>query len=179
LNVIRVLVAAMICLLLLPAPASAQRRRKTPAKKKPVAAAPVVDAAVTERREAAKRIADQVKSLSHFLYLLGGVTKTVQAADEASQGPQVSPDVIRATERSKATVREAIHNVQIGLDQLESDFSAKSSLRPYYHLLIGATDIAATANQQADAGQFDQAGRSLLKALDKLTDVLVAMQATP
>ena len=86
--------------------------------------------------------------------------------------------MIRATERSKATVREAIHNVQIGLDQLESDFSSKSSLRPYYHLLIGATDIAQTANKQADAGQFDQAGRSLLKALDKLTDVLVAMQAT-
>ena len=176
---IRVLVASLICLLLLPAPASAQRRRKTPAKKKPVAAAPVVDAGTTERRDAAKRVADQVKSLSHFLYLLGGVTKTVQAADEASQGPQVSPDVIRATERSKATVREAIRNVQIGLDQLESDFSSKSSLRPYYHLLIGATDIADTANRQAEAGQFDQAGRSLLKALDKLTDVLVAMQAAP
>jgi hypothetical protein len=175
----QLLVAAMICLLAIPAPASAQRRRRTPTKRKPAPTAPaVVDTSAKDRSAAARRVADQVKTLSQFLYLLGGVTKTVQAADVAARESK-SPEAIALADRNKAGVRDSIRNVQVGLDQLETEFSGKSTLRPYYHLMIGASDLAGTASRQAEAGDFEQAGRSLLRALERLTDVLVAMQQAP
>lgn len=174
----RSLVALLICLALVPVDASAQRRRRSTSKSsKPTAAAEAATAA--ERREAAGQLADQIKTLSLFLYLLGGITKTVEAADQAIRSSQASPEAIQQAERSKATVRESIRNVQVALDKIESDFSSKPSLRPYYQFVLGVTSYAATASRQAEAGQFDQAGRLLLKAHDRLTDALLAMQRVP
>ncbi len=166
-------------MLVAPVADSAQRRRKpAPKRATPAAPAAVNPAIETERAAAARRVADQIKTLSRFLYLLGGVVKTVQNLEQASRGT-TSPEAAQQAERSKATVRDSIRNVQVGLSQLENEFSTKASLRPYYHLMIGVSDIAAQAAEQADAGQFDPAGQSLLKALNKLTDALAAMRQTP
>jgi hypothetical protein len=175
----RAFVALLICLLLAPATDAAQRRRKSAPKKAPAAEPAADPAADADRQAAAQRVADQIKALSHFLYILGGIAKNVEAVDQASHDSNVPPEAVQATERNKAAVKQSIQNVRIGLEQLENDFSSKSSLRPYYHLILGVADIAATASQQADAGQFDPAGRSLLKAVDKLTEALLAMRRTP
>ena len=155
---------------MLPATAAAQRRRRKPAPPPP----PAVDTAA-EQRGGAERIAAQIKTLTQFLYLLGGVVKSVNEAEQAARGQQATPEMIAQTERSKATVKESIANVQAGLDKLETDFSSKASLRRYYDRLIGISDIAATAERQAEANQFDQAGRSLLTVVSRLTDALLAM----
>jgi hypothetical protein len=174
----RVLVALLACLLAAPVSGSAQRRRKSTSRRPaPAADAPAVDlAAETDRRAAAGRVAEQIKVLTHFLYLLGGVVKSVESVDKAAQANNVPASATQQTERSKTTIRESIRNVQSGLTQLENEFSAKPSLRPYFHLVIGVSEIANQATQQADAGQFDQAGRSLLRAVDKLADALAAMR---
>ena len=175
----RAFVALLICLLLAPATDAAQKRRKAAPKKAPAAEPAASPAADAERQAAAQRVADQIKALSHFLYLLGGVVKSVEAVDQASHDGGLSPEAAQQTERNKAAVKQSIQNVQVGLEQLENEFSAKPSLRPYYHLILGVADIAAQAGQQADAGEFDGAGRLLLKALDKLTEGLLAMRRTP
>jgi len=174
----RILVAFLICVLGTPVAGSAQKRRKTTPKRAQPSAPDEDAAAAADRRAGTAHVADQIKSLSHFLYLLGGVVKSVEAVDRAAR-ESGSPDAGKSSEGNKASIKQSVHNVQAGLTQLETEFSSKSSLRPYYHLVLGVSDAAGQAGQQADAGQFDQAGQTLLRIVYKLADALAAMRQTP
>ena len=121
-------------------------------------------------------MADQIKVLSRFIYLLGGVAKGLEGVDEAARRNEASPAVLQQAEQSKKTVRTSIQNVREGLDKLEIDFRATPELTPYYIKLAGSAAGAATAEQQAANNQFDAAGRSLLTVINRLTDVLVIMR---
>jgi hypothetical protein len=175
----KLLVLLVAVFLLSPAPASAQRRRRAPTKKAAPAQPKADINAIVERRDAAARVATQIKSLSQFLYILGGVVKGIEAADKAIQNQEASPQVIEQTSRSKDTVKTSIRNVRAGLNQLETELSGKPSLRPFYHRFLGLSELAATAEQQAEAGQFDQSGRTLLRVIEKLSDGLAAIQSYP
>jgi hypothetical protein len=171
--------ATLLALFLIADPLSAfsQTRRRRPSQRRPSAAKAATDARVdAERREGAERTAGQIKTLTQFLYLLGGIAKGIEATDLAVRNREASPAVIQQAERNKATIKETFRNVRVGFENLENDFSSKPGLRPYYQFLLGIADTAATAEKQAAANQFDQAGRSLLKAVNQLTDALLAMQ---
>ena len=124
----------------------------------------------------AARVADQIKVLTRFLYLLGGVAKGIEAADAAARAGEATPQQVEQTQRSKASVKESMRNVREGLDNLEIDFRAKPELLRYYTKLAGVAAGAAAAEEQAAANQFDQAGRSLLGVVNRLTDVLLEMR---
>jgi hypothetical protein len=173
----RAIPVALVLLFLASGPAypQASHRRAAPRRVAPKTATD----ADAERRDAGGRIGDQIKSLTQFLYLLGGVAKGIESAELAARNGEASPAVVQQTQRNKDTVRSSIRNVQVGLEQLESDFSTKPSLRPFYPNLLGVADIGKTAEGQAAAGQYDQAGRSLLKVVGRLTDTLLAMNAGP
>jgi hypothetical protein len=121
-------------------------------------------------------VADQIKNLTRFLYLLGGVAKGIEAADAAAQNGNASQNVIEQTQRSKATVKTSLQNVREGLDKLEIDFRTTPDLQRYYTRLAGVAAGAANAEDQATAGQYDQAGRALLNVVNRLTDVLLEMR---
>lgn len=122
------------------------------------------------------RVADQVKTLTRFLYLLGGVAKGLEGVDDAVQRNEASPAVLEQAKRNKATVRTSIQGVKEGLDALEISFRTTPELQRYYIKLAGAAAGAATAEEQAAANQFDMAGRTLLGVVSRLTDVLLEMQ---
>ena len=126
----------------------------------------------------AGRVADQIKNLTRFLYLLGGIAKDINAVDEAARRGDASPAAIEQTKRSKATLTASLQNVRAGLDALEIDFRTQPALQPYYIKLAGVAQGAVNAENQAAAGQFDNAGRSMLAVVNKLTDVLLVMQQT-
>jgi hypothetical protein len=122
------------------------------------------------------RVADQLKNLTRYLYLLGGVAKGIEAVDAAAGRNEASPSVIDQTNKSKATVRSTLQNVRLGLDKLELDFRTNPELNRYYIRLAGAAAGAAAAEEQAAANQFDRAGRTLLEVVNRLTDVLLEMR---
>jgi hypothetical protein len=62
------------------------------------------------------------------------------------------------------------------MDKLEIDFRTTPELQRYYIGLAGVAEGAATAEDFAAANKFDQAGRSLLGVVNRLTDVLLAMR---
>jgi hypothetical protein len=62
------------------------------------------------------------------------------------------------------------------LDQLEVDFRTNPALQPFYIKLAGSAAGAASAEQAAEAGQYEQSGRELLNVVNRLTDVLLAMR---
>lgn len=125
---------------------------------------------------AAARVAEQIKSLGRFLYLYGPIWKELQS-NEAAQGSQQSAGAAEALQRNKAKLREAFHNYRVQMDELETSFSSSSELRPYYTKLLGVAASASQAEEAVAAGRYDQAGRALLEVMNRLTDVLVDMQA--
>ena len=169
---------AIVCLMLLPCSALSQTRRRTTAtgKRSTRANASAPQPATETVQSGATRVADQIKNLTRFLYLLGGVAKGIEAADDAARRGDASSAVQEQTAKSKATVKTSLENVRVGLDKLETDFRAAPELQRYYIKLAGSASGAATAEEQAAAGQYDQAGRSLLGVVNRLTDVLLEMR---
>ena len=153
------------------------RRRSTTTKPKPATATAQKTAQV--RTEGAVRVADQIKFLTKFTYLLGGINSGIAAADEEIRRNQASPAIVQSNQQSKAKVRSSIQGFREGLDKLEIDFRATPELQPFYIKLAGVAAGAAKAEEQAAANQFDAAARSLLDVIGRLTDVLLVMRVTP
>jgi len=154
--------------------ALAQSRKRTITK--PRSSSTTTLKASDVQRDGATRVADQIKNLTRFIYLLGGVAKGIEVVDDAARRNEAPPAVLEQAQRNKATVRTSIESVKEGLDKLEIDFRATPELQRYYIKLAGAADGAATAEQQAANNQFDQAGRSLIGVVNRLTDVLLEMR---
>jgi hypothetical protein len=172
----------ILCVLLLATAAVAQTRtrRSTPQKRRSASTEATDQVRMANadqaRTEAAGKVADQVKILTKFLYVLGGVAKGIEQVDEAARKNEASPVALQQNEQNKTTVKTSLRNVREGLDNLEIYFRSTPGLQSYYLKLAGSADGAATAENLANSGRFDQAGRSLLNVVNRLTDVLLIMR---
>jgi len=167
-------IAVLTAIFVIPSSALGQtRRRSTP---KPSSATATAQRAAQVRTQGATRVAEQIKLLTRFTYLLGGINSGIAAADEEIRRNQASPAMVQSNQQSKARVRSSIQGFRDGLDKLEIDFRATQELQPYYIKLAGVAAGAATADEQAAANQFDAAGRTLLNVINRLTDVLLIMR---
>ena len=170
----RIATASLVAVLLAPAGTLGQTRgRSTRSKPAPRTTTQPVSAA---RTAGATRVADQIKLMTRFIYLLGGVTSGIAAVDEAARRNEASPQLLQTNQQNKVTVKNSIQGFRVALDKLETDFRATPDLQPYYIKLAGSASGAATAEEQAAANQFDAAGRTLLNVINRLTDVLLAMR---
>src|SRR5215831_15040023 len=151
------------------APAQTRSRRTT--KHAPATATSTTATAAAVKTEGATKLATQIKNLSTFLYLLGGVVRGIEAIDAQSKPGEPSP----TNEKNKTQLRASFSDFRVGLDALEVHFRSTPELQPYYAKLVGTASGAADAEAQAKAGQFNQAGKTLLGVVGRLADVLVAM----
>jgi len=174
----RIVILVSACLLLLPATLSGQTRSRTTSRRgaSTKASTSVAGGTAEIRMAGATRVADQVKILTKFLYLLGGVARGIEQIDEAARKNEASPAALQQNDQNKATVNSSLRNVREGLDNLEVYFRGTAGLQSYYLKLAGSADGAARAEDLAAAGHFDQAGRTLLEVVNRLTDVLLIMR---
>jgi hypothetical protein len=128
------------------------------------------------RTQGAQQIAEQIKNVAKFTYLMGSITSTIAAVDEAAKKNEVSQAGLQQNEQQKAKVKAGFRGFREGLDKLEIDFRSTPELQPYYIKLAGVASGAASAEEQANANQFDAAGRTLLNVINRLADVLVIMR---
>lgn len=170
----RKLIGLLIVITILsPLTMSGQTRRKTTSK----GSRPAVPTASSAAESAgAMRVAEQIKVLTRFIYLLGGAAKGLEAMDDAARRNEASPALLDQAKQNKATFRTSIKSVREGLDKLEIDFRATPELQRYYIKLAGVAARAANAEDLAAANQFDKAGRNLLEVVNQLTDVLLEMR---
>ena len=165
-----------ICILFLSTAAFSQTRSRS-TKRGTQPAKPAASQASSEAKTAgATKVADQIKNLTRFVYLLGGVAKGIEQVDEAAKKNEASPAALQQNAQNKATVKTSLENVRLGLDQLEIYFRSTPELQGYYTKLVGSASGAAASEDQAAAGHFDQAGRTLLGVVNRLTDVLLVMR---
>src|SRR5713226_9440178 len=171
----RLAVLAIACLLTLPATAWSQTRSRTTSRRGTASAKTPkasTQAAAEVKMNGANKVAEKIKNLTTFLYLLGGVAKEMDAQEATSKSGQISPTI----ERNKAKFKSTFEDFRVGLDQLEIYFRNTPELQPYYVKLVGSASSAATAEDQASAGHADQAGHTLLTVVNRLTDLLVLMR---
>lgn len=174
----KTIIVSFLCLVLLPPFAinGLSQTKKRSSGKRPRTTTSAEQQAATAEHQGALQLADQIKNLTKFIYLLGGIAKTLEQSDAAIRRKEAPPSLIESTEASKAKVRSSFQSVRVGLDKLEVDFRASPVLQAYYYKLAGVADGAAKAEQMAAAGQYDQAGRNLLSVINRLTDVLTDMK---
>lgn len=168
----RATILALVFALLVPVTAMSQTRKRT-SRKTPAATKPQPDALV---HDGATEVANQIKILTRFIYVLGGVAKGIEQTEGAVRRNEASPNIVAQLQKDKATVKQSLQSVREGLDKLEVKFRSTPDLNRYYTLLVGSAAGAATAEDQAAAGHLDQAGRSLLGVVGRLTDVLLEMK---
>ena len=171
----KALVIALACVILSPPAAAAQKRRRT-APRRGVATSKPAENLSPDVQTGRRRVAAQIKILTQYLFLLGGITKGIESVDQAARNREASSAAIDQNERNKLRVKESLRNVREGLDKLQADFRSNPRLNNYYQYVAGVATIGETAENQAAANRFDEAGRSLLKAVNQLADALAAMR---
>ncbi|MCA1573830.1 MAG: hypothetical protein LC770_04680 [Acidobacteria bacterium] len=104
--IIALLIATII---LSPATAFSQTRKRTT---RPTTRVTRTTKPSNAQQAGATRVADQIKSLTRFLYLLGGVAKGIEAVDDAARRKEASPAVLEQAKRNKDTVRMSIQSIR-------------------------------------------------------------------
>jgi hypothetical protein len=171
---------ACLLLLLTAADSPAQRQRRATPARRPAARTPARPSASTAStstiNEARIRLADELKTLTRFLYLYGRTSVGVESNEkQAREGGNVSPEAQAILDRSRTTVIGSLRNIRDRLDKLELYFRSTPGLERHYTRLSGVAATAASAEQRANAGQLDAAGRSLIEVANQLADVLLEM----
>ena len=169
-------ITLLTLVLLSPSTVFGQTRKRSTSRQKPTTTAQPEGRVMQVRTQGAQRVAEQIKLLTRFIYVLGGATSGIAAVDEAVRRNEASPPLVQQNQQSKARVKSSITAFREGLDKLEIDFRATPELQPYYIKLAGVAAGAATAEEQAAANQFDRSGRTLLDVVNRLADVLVVMR---
>lgn len=151
----------------------AQRKRK-PVKK----STPVVNNN-TEIKKGAADVGIQLKNVTKFVFILGGVAKGIEAIDKDLKEGKVRRDLVREISDKNAQFKQdviiSIRALRAGLVKLEVDFRTNPALRPYLTNIQGIIQQSARAEDLAMMGQLTGAGQELLLVVETLTDTLVAM----
>ncbi len=121
------------------------------------------------------QVVERIKVLTRFIYIYGGIANDIEVAEQQAQRGAISEDLQRLTSQRKAALQASLRDVRAGLDQLEQDFRTTVGFERYYTKLAGVTAAASDAEQGIAAGQFKQAGNTLVQIVNKLTDALAEM----
>jgi hypothetical protein len=169
----RATILALVFALFLPLTTMSQTRKRTSRRTPAATNKPQPDQVV---HDGAVEVANQIKVLTRFIYVLGGVAKGIEQTEVAVRRNEAPPNVVAQLQKDQATVKQSLQSVREGLDKLEVRFRSTPDLNRYYTDLVGSAAGAANAEDQAAAGHLDQAGRSLLGVVNRLTDVLLEMK---
>lgn len=169
----------MLCLTFCAAGEAQTRRRsarRSPRAAGGASAASSAAAQNAEIRAGAERVATQVQNLTRFIYLYGRISNGVEASEQMRRQGGANAGEAPQLEKTKTGMRDGVRNLRAGLIDLESYFETTPAVRRFYPQVVGISDSAAVAEQQVGAGQYDQAGRSLIAIVNKLSDALVQIR---
>jgi len=147
---------------------SGTKRRTTATKPKPT---PTPDLRVE-----AGQVADQIKNFSKFIYIYGKIVNGFEMADEQARLGEMKPDVAARNQQSKAALVNNVRSLKTGVESLAQSFQNNPRLQVQYLKLSFAVDAANEAEKLAAAGRYDEAGKSLVTVIERLTDTVLAMR---
>jgi hypothetical protein len=157
---------------------TAQTRKRSAPKRTATPSTSYAEKQQAEIRAGRERIALQIKTLTQFLYLYAGISKGIETAEMVNRNSEQTAAGLppEQVQRNRAKVKDSVYNVRVGLDQLEAFFRTNPVLTNYYSSISGVAKLGQTAETQAGAGNLDQAGKTLISVVNKLTDALVTLR---
>lgn len=156
--------------------ADAQRKRTTRSTKSaPTKTTPATPTTSLEVKNGAEKVSVQIKNLTKFIYVLGGVARGIEDIDKEIKTGKVSREIQDQNTKFKQDVLRSLRNLRAGLSAVEVDFRAKPELKPYVTHIQGISEKGYKAEDLAVAGQFTESGKMLLIIVEKLADTLAAM----
>lgn len=163
-------VAVLIALVSAPRTDSLAQKRK-PARRATPAPTPVPD-----MRPEALQVAAQIKNVSNFIYVFGKIVNGLEIAEEQVKRNESSPAIQAKTKQSKDALVARISDLRAGLENLARSFQANPRLQVQYLKISSATEAAANAERLAAAGRYDEAGKTLVIVIERLTDTMISMR---
>lgn len=160
-----VFIAAVILFAL---PCFAQKRKPAP-----VRTPKVVEPVKVDTRLEATQIADTVKAFTRFIYIYGKVMNGLEFAEEQAKKSKPTPAIIEKNVELKNRVAGGMTGLKDQIEKLGMVLQANPKLQIQYVNLAGVTQKISEAIQLLEANQFDGAGRSLVTASERLTDILL------
>ncbi len=163
----------VLALLLASSPALAQKKKRTtpPASQRTRTTAPA-PAPPPDTRKEATEVATTLKSLTKFLFLYGQIANGLVVAEDQAKRTRVPASVIEQTIKSKNGVQAGIAGLKDQIDKLGLTLQANPRLQVPYINLAGVTQKIVEAQGLVQNSQFDEAGRSLVTAVERLVDIL-------
>lgn len=143
-------------------PATQPRRRTTAPTPTPT---PILKAAATQ-------VADQLKIITRFVYLYGKITNGLEFAEEKTKRGEASPDAAAKNQQAGKAIVANIAGLKTGINKIAMELKADDRLQVHYLKLTSSIDAISNAEQLASAGRFDEAGKALVVAVEKLADWL-------
>ena len=129
-----------------------------------------------DTRVEAGQVAEQIKSFSKFVYVYGKVVNGLEVAEDQAKQNKVSAAVAAKNQQSRDALVQNIRNLKAGLDGVARNFQNNSRLQIQYLKIAFAVDAAGDAERLAAAGRYDEAGKSLVTVIERLTDTVMAMR---
>nr|MBA2736425.1 hypothetical protein [Pyrinomonadaceae bacterium] len=142
--------------------ATAQKRRT--ATKRTATAAKNTATATTnaEIKAGAGKVSTQIKNVTRFIYLLGGIARGIEDIDKEAKTRRISQTALTLNDTNKKNVIQSLKNLRAGLAALEAEFRTKPALRLYNFHIQGISDMSGQAEDLAAAGQFTESGKMLI-----------------
>lgn len=141
----------------------AQKRRPPPAKK-----------AVRDVSREKALVAEQLALLTRFIYLYGRVSASIEQTEAQAKGSEAAAVAARNKE-PRAKLAQNVSGIRAGIERVQNAFQQNPDTSEFQPKLLAASEAVGTAEQLAVTGKLDEAGRALVVAAERLTDLLRLM----
>ena len=152
-----------------------QRQQPKQQQKRPTRRVKPTPTPTPDTRAEASEVVTQIRNVSNFIYIYGKVVNGLEVADEQAKSNLASPETQARIKESKDKLIAKIKDVRIGLEDLANKFQANPRLQVQYLKLAYATEAALNAERLSAAGKYNEAGKFLVTAVERLADTIVSM----
>ena len=124
----------------------------------------------------AAQVAEQIRLITRFIYVYGKVANGLELAEEQAKQGEVSPSAATKNQQSKEAVVNNIRGLRTGLGNVVAHFQTNPRLQVQYLKVSYAAEAVTNAERLAASSKYDEAGKSLVAAVERLTEVLQALR---
>ena len=153
-----------------------QKQQPKQQQKRPARGAKPTPTPTPDMRTEASAVATQIKNVANFIYIYGKVVNTIEVAEDQAKNNQTSPEIQAKNKKSKETLVVSVNGLRAGLENLANGFQANPRLQVQYLKVSYATEAAIDAERLAAAGRYQDAGKSLVTVVERLTDTIISMR---
>ena len=153
-----------------------QKQQPKQQQKRPTRGAKPTPTPTPDMRTEASAVATQIKNVANFIYIYGKVVNTIEVAEDQAKNNQTSPEIQAKNKKSKEMLVASVNGLRAGLENLASSFQSNPRLQVQYLKVSYATEAAIDAERLAAAGRYQDAGKSLVTVVERLTDTIISMR---